>query len=429
MDAAAPASPRPIEEPHEVHFTFTAPDAVTFNWRGNDTMARYWGKGMPPRTVYAKTPAPLPFSSPGPWQEATFAGLEPGAEVQYQIGNPERPQQQSFRAPPPAGATGFSFVAVGDIGATSEWLPTRVLHRLIAIANPAFVLGLGDLTYGDARAQGSVDRHFDDVMAWSRRSAYMPVWGNHEWETGQDDLRNYKGRFALPNAAASPGAPGDGCCGEDWYWFDHGAIRVIVYPEPYRPETWIDWAAKAEPVFAAAERNPALRFVLTAGHRSAYSSGVRGGDPALRAILDGFGKRFDKYVLNLSGHEHVYERTKPQGHVVHVTAGIGGAALQHAPTPCFWSSCQPPPFTARRAIHHGLVKVSVQPEMLVLELICGPEAPPNDEVRCAEGDIIDRTTIPRPAHPVADAGGARSETRPETRPQTGNGRHIKTAVK
>ena len=105
------------------------------------------------------------------------------------------------------------------------------------------MLALGDLTYADIRTLADVDRHFDDVMSWSRRAAYMPVWGNHEWgDKGGDDLRNYKGRFALPNPAASPGAPAAGCCGEDWYWFDQGAVRFIVYPEPYNDDTWPDWA-------------------------------------------------------------------------------------------------------------------------------------------------------------------------------------------
>jgi len=27
-----------------------------------------------------------------------------------------------------------------------------------------------------------VDRHFNDVMAWSQQAAYMPAWGNHEYE-------------------------------------------------------------------------------------------------------------------------------------------------------------------------------------------------------------------------------------------------------
>jgi hypothetical protein len=227
------------------------------------------------------------------------------------------------------------------------------------------------------------------------------VWGNHEWETGKDDLRNYKGRFALPHPAASPGAPAGGCCGEDWYWFDHGSVRIIVYPEPYTAETWPAWAKAAEPLFAEAEREPALRFVITAGHRPAYSSGVRGGDPTLRALLDGFGKRFTKYALNLSGHEHVYERTKPQAHVVHVTAGTGGAGLQRAPTACRWVDCKPPPFTAVRAIHHGFVKLEVQPAGLAVEAICGPASREHDDVRCGEGEIFDRVVIPAPTSGLA----------------------------
>jgi hypothetical protein len=394
FDAGTVPVQRPSEEPHEIHFTFTGPDAVTFNWRGTDGTVRFWTKGAPPRTVEARPPQPLPTSTGGPWQEVVLDGLPPGALVQYELGNPRRPVTHAFRAPVAPGATDFSFVAVGDMGASSDGTAVAVVHRLIGLRDPAFVLGLGDLSYGDMKSQTSVGRHFDDVMVWSRRVAYMPVWGNHEWETGRDDLRNYTGRFALPHAAASPGAPAGGCCGEDWYWFDHGAVRVITYPEPYAAETWPAWAKAAEPLFAEAEGNDALKFVITAGHRPAYSSGVRGGVPALRGLLDGFGKRFPKYVLNLSGHEHVYERTKPQAHVVHVTAGTGGAALQRAPTPCRWNDCKPPPFTAMRAIHHGFVKVAVQPAALVLEAVCGPASRELDDVRCAEGEVFDQTTIP-----------------------------------
>jgi hypothetical protein len=265
---------------------------------------------------------------------------------------------------------------------------------MIARMDPTMVLGLGDLTYGDETSQADVDRHFDDVMVWSRRAAYMPVWGNHEWDGKGDDLRNYKGRFALPNAAASPGAPAAGCCGEDWYWFDQGAVRFIVYPEPYTKETWADWARQAAPLFAAAQADRAIRFIVTAGHRPAYSSGHHGGSQQLRAILDDFGKRFGKYVLNVSGHSHGYERTKPQARVVHVSAGIGGAALEHAPTDCGWTECKTPAFAAFRAIHHGFVKLTFRADAIALEMICAGATPKEDNVRCADGEILDEATIP-----------------------------------
>jgi hypothetical protein len=406
FDAAMPAPPPPpIEEPHEVHFTFTAPDAVTFDWRGGGTTLRYWAKDLPPRTVTAHPPTPTPTSMPGPFQEAVADQLLPGMEYEYEVGHPMKPTPRAFRAPPAPGADGFVFAAVGDIGDAGGQPAATGVHRDISLAEPLFVLALGDLSYADLRNQAAVDRHFDDVMVWSQRAAYMPAWGNHEWDDPQrDDLRNYKGRFSLPHAAASPGAPATGCCGEDWWWLDVGEVRFIIYPEPYTHETWVDWAARAEPLFAGAEADPRLKFVVTAGHRPAYSSGHHGGDPQLRAILDGFGKRFKKYVLNLNGHSHVYERTKPQAHVVHITVGTGGGALEHAATPCLWDVCKVPAFTAFRAIHHGFLKISVQPTQLAIEALCGPASPGNEDIHCGDNEVFDGIVIP--------VGGAVTEPPP-----------------
>jgi len=388
--------PLPIDEPHEVHFTYTSPTSVTFDWRGAGSTLRYWTKGQPPRTVSAHPPTPLPTSAPGPFQEAVADGLTAGAEYLYEVGNAARPVPMSFRAPP-AASSGFVFAAVGDMGDSGGQPGATAVNADLRIADPWFVLLLGDLSYADLRSQAAVDQHFEDVMSWSRRAAYMPAWGNHEWaDPARDDLRNYKGRFALPHAAASPGAPAAGCCGEDWYWFDFGGVRFVIYPEPYSAETWPDWARKAEPLFKEAQDSASITFIVTAGHRPAYSSGHHGGEPQLRAILDGFGRRFPKYVLNLNGHSHVYERTKPQAHVVHITAGTGGGALEHAPnTTCLWDSCTPPPFTAYRAIHLGFLKITASPDQLRVEAICGPTTAGYDDVRCVDGEILDDVVIPR----------------------------------
>jgi len=414
IDGAMPAPPVRNEEPRQIHYTITAPDAVTFNWRGSDGTLRYWAKNVAPRTVQAHRPMPVPSSSPGPWQEAVADGLRPGTEYFYEVGHPVRPTTLSFRAPAAPGAVGFAIVAVGDIGASTSSPAAGAVARMIARADPTLVLALGDLTYADEGTQEDVDRHFDDAMAWSRRAAYMPVWGNHEWDGKGDDLRNYKGRFALPNAAASPGAPETGCCGEDWYWFDQGAVRIIVYPEPYAKETWPDWAKKAEPLFAAAQADPALRFIVTAGHRPAYSSGQHDGKSQLREILDDFGTRFRKYVLNLSGHSHNYERTKPQAHVVHVTAGIGGGPLSPAPTECKFPNCKVPAWVAFRALHHGFVRLKVKDEGIALEAICAGASPAEDSVRCGDGDILDSALIA----PAAAAGvNVRASSAPPSPPR------------
>src|SRR6266542_1915723 len=126
-------------------------------------------------------------------------------------------------------------------------------------------------------------------MAWSVAAAYMPAWGNHEWDDPSlDDMRNYKGRFALPNPQTSVDAPAPGCCGEDWGWFDAGGVRFIAVPDPYTSATWAEWQTRADAVMAAAQADPSIHYIVTHGHRPAYSTGEHFGDNRIAAILDGF---------------------------------------------------------------------------------------------------------------------------------------------
>jgi hypothetical protein len=411
VDAAPPPVASLTEDESQVHFSFTGPTSVTFAWHGSGRSVRVWSKSAPPREFDAHDASPKPRSGPGPWKEAVVTGLEPGVEYGYEIGRPRYPVPAFFRAPVARGTAGFSFIAVAGMGASNDFPEAAPLHRLIALEDPAFVLGLGDLTYADIRSQQSVDQHFDDIMAWSRKAAYLPLWGEHEWrDEARDDLRNYKGRVALPNPQTSPGAPASGCCGEDWFWFDYGNARFISYPEPYTDATWDDWARKAAPLFAEAERDPAITFTITVGHRPAFSSAHEGGDPRLRRLLDGFGARSRKYVLDLAGHGGAYERTKPITHVTHVVTGPGGGALDHANTPCFWEDCKAPEFTAFRTIRHTFVRVAVRPTSLHVEAFCGISAPGRDDIRCAEGDIVDQVSIEAPSS--APAVSQRAAKRP-----------------
>jgi hypothetical protein len=367
----------------EVHFTFFDAASVTFDWVGSGTSIRYGRTRAYGRTAAAKAPTPVPFSSPGPFREARLTGLTPATTYHYSIGGgPDR----VFASVPGSSYT-FDFEAdVGDSSNGSHVLPTQVQ---IAHDRPAFVLVAGDLTYGNPDGQSAVDRHFNDVMAWSTAAAYMPAWGNHEWDESSDDLRNYKGRFTLPHAHASPGAPGPGCCGDDWGWFDAGPVRFISYPEPYTDATWAAWRTQAAAVMAAAETSPKIKFIVTFGHRPAYSTGYHEGDDTLASILDGFGDRFSKYVLNLNGHSHDYERYVPIHHVVHITDGGGGFALEPP-----WQSKDSR--TAFRALRLSHLRVSVTPARLLVQAICGP-ASDDDDLSCSAGSVIDSVTIPAPS--------------------------------
>lgn len=366
----------------EVHYSYIGPTSVTFDWRGGPDSIRYGPTSSYGTVVQAATPAPLPYSSPGPYWEARLVDLQPGTTYHYSIGG----SQDATFSTAPTGA--FRFVALADVGDSVTYPRMGVIQSQIAADDPTAVLLAGDLTYAEAHGQQAADQHFDDVLAWSRTAAYMPAWGNHDWETTTDDLRNYKGRFDIPHQQASPGAPSLGCCGEDWGWFDAGGVRFISYPEPYSEASWTDWASKADTIMAAAQNDPSITYIVTFGHRPAYSTGNHPGSATLADMLDNLGDTYPKYVLNINGHSHDYERFQPIHGVTHLTVGGGGATLE---TP--WSGTDPR--TAFRAMHLGYVRVDVTSSTMTVQSVCGP-ASSKDDLTCAQGSVIDSVVIPAP---------------------------------
>jgi hypothetical protein len=363
----------------EIHYTFTGANSVAFDWRGTATVIRYGLSARYGRKAVAHPARPAPFSSSGPFSEVQLIGLRPGTTYHYSIGG----GKDHTVATAPGGA--FRFDVEADVGDSKSGGGVAPTQRQIAADRPAFVLVPGDLTYGNDDGQHAVDQHFTDVMAWSLNAAYMPAWGNHEWDSSGDDLRNYKGRFAIPHPHASPGAPSAGCCGEDWGWFDAGPVRFISYPEPYTSATWQDWQQQAAPVMAAAQADPKISFIVTFGHRPAYSTGYHDGASDLASVIGSLASRYSKYVLNVNGHSHDYERFKPIDGVVHVTAGGGGIALEP------WGS-SPDPRAAIRALHFEHLRVDVDRTQIRVQAVCGPPASAED-VSCRMGQVIDSFAI------------------------------------
>lgn len=402
--AAARANPRGTAAvADEIHWTFTGDTSVTFDWRGGvDTIAYGLAPGSHTTTVTAVTPSIVPFSSAGPFWEARLTGLQANTRYYYSIAGGA---ESSFHTPPLRGSSGFTVAVEADIG-NSIGTPdmATVQSQIRSIADLDWVMLAGDLSYGNLFGLAAVDQHFNDVMVWSLDHAYMPIWGNHEWPAQGDDLRNYKGRVDLPNQQESPGAPAAGCCGEDWYWFDYGNVRFIAYPEPYSAAAWADWNAKATALMDAAQADTAITFIVTFGHRPAYSSGPNPGSALLQGYLDALGEAHAKYVLNLNGHSHNYERTFPQHGVVHVTAGTGGAGFEpesnpaNPCTPDVWrTGCPPPPFSAFRALRFGPVAIAFTATRIDGRFICGPSGGPDSDLDCVVGAVADTFTIEAPS--------------------------------
>ena len=268
-----------------------------------------------------------------------------------------------------------------------------VIQDLIANDQPAFVIGLGDLTLGSNNGKAAVDQHFNDVMAWSKEAAYMPVWGDLDWSgSSTDSFNNYKGRFDVPNSQTSPNSPLAG--GKDWYWFDYGNTRFITLPEPWSG-AWSAWNTKADALMAQAQADPDIKYIVTFAHQPAYSSGHYTGSATLRGMLDTLGDTHSKYVLNVNAHSVNYERSHPQHGVVHITAGIGGANLEQDDS-CLWLTCSQPSWSAYRAMHQGALKLHFTGSGIEGSFICGPAGGGSNDVNCTKGSVVDKFMIDSP---------------------------------
>jgi Iron/zinc purple acid phosphatase-like protein C/Calcineurin-like phosphoesterase len=382
----------------EIHWTITGSRSITLDWRGTATSVRYGLTSAFGSVAKGEPPHPMPFSSAGPFREANLAGLKANALYHYSIGSCPA---HTFRTPPFPGSSGFYVDAEGDIGDSIHYKGVLPDQRLIAEQAPAFVLAVGDLTAGD-NGQAAVDRHFNDVMGWSQDAAYMPAWGNEDWDHPKsDDLRKFKGQFAFPHPQTSPGAPRSGCCGKDWSWFDYGNTRFIAYPEPYTSQTWADWYAKAATLMDKAEADPNITFIVTFGHRPPYTSGYHHSALQLRNYVNILGSHHSKYVLNLNGHSHDYERSKAEDGVVSITVGTGGSELEERPTACLFRVCPRPSWSAFRAMHFGVLRLHITSTKIQGYFVCGPAGGGKNDIHCAPGSIVDHFTIRADHHQAA----------------------------
>ena len=409
----------------QIHWSVISPGEVSFAWRGTDLRV-FWGTqpGVYTNQVFGVAPAPVPDGT-GPFMIARVTGLVPGQLYYYRVGGGT---EHTFRAPPPRGSEEFWFGEEADVGSSLTYPQVRATQDSMAADEwlvpgndkPAFVLMAGDLTYGDQGSLADVDQHFNDVMAWSCTAAYMPAWGNHEWDPagslGPDQVNDYKGRFDLPNPRLSPGT-GEVCIeddfspGQDWYWFDYGSVRFIARPPSSEGACGFfgarqAWKLAADSLMSAVDNDPQIRFVITFGHFPSYSSGAdHGGDAALAADMAALRNAHPKYMLNIAAHSHHYERFDPTATngLLHVVGAGGGSTLGGL-------ASSPLTSTITRWNHLEHLKIHVNGDRIDGYCVCGPHRSEESE-SCVPGTVIDTwsilaggtTSVPpsvRPALPV-----------------------------
>jgi len=228
-------------------------------------------------------------------------------------------------------------IGVGDIGVcgTSGDEATAGLVDSVLIADSVqkletLVFTLGDNAYpsGDAGVNNYFSRCF--APSWGRpriMRVIRPAPGNHDYDSGTaSPYFRYFGDRAGPE-------------GKGYYSYDFAGWHVISLNSEITAGN--DSAAKAQEDWLRQDlkNHPAL-CTLAYFHRPLFTSGSRGPNVPVRSLWDIlYSARAD---LILNGHEHNYERFRPQtpagvydsiNGIEQIIAGTGGGNLTIARSP------------------------------------------------------------------------------------------------
>lgn len=233
-----------------------------------------------------------------------IAGLEPDTIYCYMLatGTTALSERIGFRTAPAADTKRpVRFLAFGDSGGGGS--DQFALLEQMAKVPFDFIIHTGDLAYDSGTMGEFEDNVFAVYSDLFRHVAFFPAAGNHEYETMHG--APFRDVFNLP-----------GDSGEKWYSYDYGPIHFAAL------DTEADYAAQMKWLDRdlAKTRQP---WKIIYMHKPPYSSGDHGSDMKLRKGLEPLLAKYGVQLV-LAGHDHDYERMKPQKGVQFIVTGGGG---------------------------------------------------------------------------------------------------------
>ena len=193
------------------------------------------------------------------------------------------------------------FVVIGDTGTGSE--QQHELAQVMTSYRQAFpfefVLMMGDNMYGSEK---TVDykAKFEDVYRplLNQKVKFYATLGNHD-----DSNQRFYEFFNME--------------GQEYYHFKKGNVSFYSLNSNYMDKRQLDWLNEKL-------ANDTSEWKVAYFHHPPYSSGAaHGSDTKLREIIEPIFLQNHVNVV-FAGHEHFYERIKPQKGVYYFISGSGG---------------------------------------------------------------------------------------------------------
>ncbi len=193
------------------------------------------------------------------------------------------------------------FAAIGDMG-TGDPAQYQIAQRMLEYRQNFpfdFVIMLGDNIYGGkspADLRNKFELPYKPLLDAGVK--FYAALGNH------DDTNE---RFYKPFNMN----------GEQYYSFKKGNVRFFVLDSDYLDPKQLAWLEKE-----LSSEGPDWKICYF--HHPLYSSGAfHGSSTELRLVLEPLFVKYGVQVV-FSGHEHVYERVKPQNGIYYFTEGASG---------------------------------------------------------------------------------------------------------
>ncbi len=206
-------------------------------------------------------------------------------------------------APPivPVGDLPLRFAVIGDNGTGEEpqYGVARQMLKAHATSPFEFVVMMGDNFYGSQQPRDLVDKFEIPYGPLLRMGIpFYAALGNHD----EPAHRNYR-HFNMN--------------GQRYYSFTKGPVRFFVFDTNLMDEKQLHWIEQA----LQSSNDP---WKIAVFHHPIYSDGDRHGpNVALRVVLEPLFIRYGVDVA-FSGHEHIYERIKPQKGIPYFIVGSSG---------------------------------------------------------------------------------------------------------
>lgn len=205
----------------------------------------------------------------------------------------------------------FRFITFGDFGTGDSEQYDLAGQMLSWRKNHPFdtVLLLGDNIYNDGDP-ADIPAKFEKPYAELLKSGikFYAVLGNHDVRKGREGQINY---------------PNFNMGGRSYYSFTkgNGLVEFFAIDSTNFDDAQSKWL---EGALAASKAQWKLAFF----HHPIYSSAkTHGSDTKLRAKLEPMFQRYG-VAAAFSGHDHTYERTRPQNGIQYFVAGAGSGKLR-----------------------------------------------------------------------------------------------------